>query len=521
MLSFRTKLQLGLVALALVLMGSSLVAIRFAAASAVRTKIETDFTLTQRILAQQVKAQVAAIDDAVDTALGDPLFRSQLGRVSARTDESGLEEESADDDTAMAEAHAIFLSADLPIINRYPGFAVLNADGQRIFSKVSPSRSGDNLSRTPIIGAVRASGRTVQVWGSHAGMAASGIVPSAGAPAYLVVAREVRVAETVLGYLVVAEGLSAFMEQLQRASGAAVGLRFADATLASNDSRITSVATMAQTDRVVSQVIDGERFMLLETPLTVGEVKVVFLRSLDAEVRPLMTQLDLALLVVLLFSIAISVPVASLLARKLTTPLASLEKATRQLEAGDFFARAEVTSQDELGRVGTAFNEMIVALRERNVDPTTGAYTRRFFLNALEAQMLRSDTLGAPVSVILADVDHFRALNEKHGRVACDAVLKGIVRLAHETSGRGDVVARYSEDELVILLQDADGQAARTRASALQEAVAAREFTSGTDRIKCAISVAVAERTTRWATAHDLLLAADRALYAVKTARVS
>jgi diguanylate cyclase (GGDEF)-like protein len=105
--------------------------------------------------------------------------------------------------------------------------------------------------------------------------------------------------------------------------------------------------------------------------------------------------------------------------------------------------------------------------------------------------------------------------------VACDAVLKGIVRLAHETSGRGDVVARYSEDELVILLQDADGQAARTRASALQEAVAAREFTSGTDRIKCAISVAVAERTTRWATAHDLLLAADRALYAVKTARVS
>ena len=162
-LSFRTKLQLVLVSFALVLIGSALFAVRHATVTAVRDKIEHDFEQTRTILAQQTKAQIAALEDALATALGDPLFRSQLGEASARADETGLEEEAPPERSSIKEAHEVFSSADLPLMNRYPGFAVLNVDGQRVFSKAAPARFGDNMSRTPIVAAVKERGRALQL----------------------------------------------------------------------------------------------------------------------------------------------------------------------------------------------------------------------------------------------------------------------------------------------------------------------------------------------------------------------
>lgn len=529
-LSFRTKLQLVLVSFAVVLIGSALLAVRRATLAAVREKIEHDFAQTRTILGQQTHAQIAALDDALATALGDPVFRSQLGQASNRAQDTGLEEESEDRPSALLEAHEIFLSADLPLMNRYPGFAVLNADGQRVFSKANPARFGDNMSRLPIVQQVRAKGRALQLWDrATAAKIGHGLVPSGdGNAAYLLLARQVESGGQVLGFVLIAESLSEFMAQLERSSGAHVGFVLTGGSVvASNPKSTELIAALGampslEADQVTNVTIGGEVHLALGTAIADADGTVLarafFARSFADDVGRLLSRLDVALLLALALSLLASLPLAAFLARWLTGPLASLERATKKLELGDFSAHAEVTSQDELGRVGRAFNEMMVALRERNIDRLTGAYNSRYFVDALEAQILRSDTLGAPLSLVLIDIDHFRALNERHGRDAADSVLKTIARMAHEICHRDDVLARYAADELVLLLQDADGQVAESRAKELQAAIAARRFVFGTQEIAATISAGVVSRTSQMARPHDLLRELDKALYAAKTA---
>nr|WP_246316185.1 GGDEF domain-containing protein [Kineococcus aurantiacus] len=143
--------------------------------------------------------------------------------------------------------------------------------------------------------------------------------------------------------------------------------------------------------------------------------------------------------------------------------------------------------------------------RAATLDGLTGVANRR----TLDGALAGLDRAGAPWSIALVDLDHFKAVNDTHGHQAGDEVLRtaaaGLVAAARE----GDLVARYGGEEFAVLLPRTGPAEARAVAERLRAAVAA-----GTrPRVTCSVGVATGDAD---AAAADVLAAADRALYAAK-----
>ena len=125
----------------------------------------------------------------------------------------------------------------------------------------------------------------------------------------------------------------------------------------------------------------------------------------------------------------------------------------------------------ELGgpiRMATLVEE---AQRLATIDPLTGLMNRRAFLNALDIEIERSMRLDTPLSLMLMDVDHFKAINDNRGHASGDAVLAAIGRLIVKQARRVDLVARWGGEEFVVALVGADAVTGATAAERYREAV--------------------------------------------------
>jgi diguanylate cyclase len=128
--------------------------------------------------------------------------------------------------------------------------------------------------------------------------------------------------------------------------------------------------------------------------------------------------------------------------------------------------QALLESQEELRQVNAMLNELSVR------DGLTGLYNRRHFDGALETELRRAARNLKPISLLMIDVDCFKALNDGYGHQRGDDCLREIARVLEEHPRRGyDVVARYGGEEFVLLLPDADANSARAAAQAIRQAV--------------------------------------------------
>jgi two-component system cell cycle response regulator len=141
-----------------------------------------------------------------------------------------------------------------------------------------------------------------------------------------------------------------------------------------------------------------------------------------------------------------------------------------------------------------------------NTDGLTGLATRRRF-DALLAERLNG---GQPFSVILVDLDHFKAVNDTHGHQAGDAVLRGVADALRRSCGPGDVVARYGGEEIVVLAAGGPLEAA-TLAERLRQAVMAADTP-----VPITASLGAASWPAEAATATALVETADQRLYVAK-----
>jgi diguanylate cyclase (GGDEF)-like protein len=85
-------------------------------------------------------------------------------------------------------------------------------------------------------------------------------------------------------------------------------------------------------------------------------------------------------------------------------------------------------------------------------DELTGAYNRRYLMDRLEREESRNDRGGKALCVCVMDIDFFKTINDQHGHVAGDAVLRTFVAVAQADLRAADCLARYSADEFVLLL---------------------------------------------------------------------
>jgi diguanylate cyclase (GGDEF)-like protein len=146
-------------------------------------------------------------------------------------------------------------------------------------------------------------------------------------------------------------------------------------------------------------------------------------------------------------------------------------------------------------------------------DPLTGLYNRRYMEDCLQRFVRLADRENREVSIVMVDLDHFKALNDRHGHAFGDTVLRdtalAIVGALRET----DIVCRYGGEELVVILPDCNLDRAADKAEVLRIRVAALSQTHGAD-ISASFGVAAVPYTSSGVT--DLLAAADAALYRAK-----
>ncbi|MGH2945346.1 MAG: GGDEF domain-containing protein, partial [Solirubrobacteraceae bacterium] len=144
-----------------------------------------------------------------------------------------------------------------------------------------------------------------------------------------------------------------------------------------------------------------------------------------------------------------------------------------------------------------------------STDPLTGLLNRRAFEQRLGRELARARRTGEAFALVLADVDSFKDVNDRHGHAAGDAALAALARTLVETLRTVDTVARIGGDEFAILLPATDGPAARDAAARVTHRVLEHGALP-------AISAGSAAYGRDGRTIDELMRAADAALYAAK-----
>ncbi len=167
-----------------------------------------------------------------------------------------------------------------------------------------------------------------------------------------------------------------------------------------------------------------------------------------------------------------------------------------------------------------ALQQELVAAREAlrykaSHDHLTGAWSRAAVLEALAQERARAERSGASLSVAMVDFDLFKRINDAHGHLAGDAVLREGVARVTAALRASDVVGRYGGEEFLVVMPGCDAEGARAACERARAAVAATPFDLGDRKVPVTVSVGVAG----WEGARDLgelVDRADAALYRAK-----
>jgi diguanylate cyclase (GGDEF)-like protein len=153
--------------------------------------------------------------------------------------------------------------------------------------------------------------------------------------------------------------------------------------------------------------------------------------------------------------------------------------------------------------------------RLATVDPLTGAYNRRQGHTLLAAEFIRRGRYRRPFAVLMLDVDHFKAVNDRFGHPTGDAVLCELVQTCLKVLRSIDMVARWGGEEFLIVLPEIDAANAMSTAERLRAAVEATEVAApGGVNVRFTVSIGVAEPESE--SPDELLSRVDVALYAAK-----
>ncbi len=249
----------------------------------------------------------------------------------------------------------------------------------------------------------------------------------------------------------------------------------------------------------------------------------------------------------LLVGIAIAVvlatiPLAFFVVRRIVVPLEEMSSVARRFSAGDINARCSVKRTDEIGELGATLNTMAEQVARKHTEivnlnaelehrvlertsqlrelasrePLTGLYNRRHMSEVLARRFSEARRYGGELSLMMIDMDNFKAVNDEFGHQAGDELLIQTALTISRQLRSADVAARFGGDEFIVLLPHSGSGEAQVLGDRL-----AQRFRSDMRRklphIGVSLSIGVAGLTESGAeTVDEFIRAADRALYEAK-----
>jgi diguanylate cyclase len=254
------------------------------------------------------------------------------------------------------------------------------------------------------------------------------------------------------------------------------------------------------------------------------EVAAVLLRSIDQALAPYRA-LQITLIVIGLFGLALFGLGAVATARRITGPIKALSISADRLGSGDYSTPVQVTTRDEVHELAQSFESMRQGMQQREAqirrlaywDELTGLPNKEHFRGLLQDQLGQARQQGHDCAVLMLDLDRFKHVNDVLGHAFGDRLLRQIaLRLSDGVLRSGDVVAHMSGDEFLVCLPHADADTAQALAQRVLKALET-PFTLDDHTVDVSAGVGVASFPAHAQDAELLMGRAEVAMYSAKS----
>ena len=190
------------------------------------------------------------------------------------------------------------------------------------------------------------------------------------------------------------------------------------------------------------------------------------------------------------------------------------EVSTRQLLNGELIKiGGAILKFLQGGNIEALFHEEIY--RMTIVDGLTQVHNKRYFLEFMDREMARCARYNRPLALILFDIDHFKKINDVHGHLAGDFVLKRLAELVARHIRKEEAFARYGGEEFAVIMPETTGERARIFVEKIRRMVEVTEFVYEDRSIGVTVSLGISEMGPH-RDPHAFIKAADEKLYLAK-----
>ncbi len=177
----------------------------------------------------------------------------------------------------------------------------------------------------------------------------------------------------------------------------------------------------------------------------------------------------------------------------------------------------ENKTDDELVKLVKRLNEAQTHLRHMAVtDELTGLRNRRFIVERLEEEFQRSKRSGRPLGLIMLDIDHFKQINDAHGHIFGDVVLRVIATRIKSILRKHDLVGRVGGEEFLVVCPDSSLEDTVVVAERIRNIINGEEIGDGVDQVRVALSAGVTMLDAKDESSDKVFSRADTALYKAK-----
>ncbi|MEM7435201.1 MAG: diguanylate cyclase, partial [Myxococcota bacterium] len=198
-------------------------------------------------------------------------------------------------------------------------------------------------------------------------------------------------------------------------------------------------------------------------------------------------------------------------------PIGTLILAAKADRAFQGSARDTLQALGNQLAVAMANARAVKLLEEKaTTDGLTGCLNKRAFLAELEQKILAAQRFRRKLSLIVTDLDHFKAVNDTYGHASGDRVLAELGRVLQRVKRETDLVARFGGEEFCLLCEETDVRGARLLAERVREELAQTEVATELGPLKVTASLGVATFPDHASTAEALFAQGDKALYEAK-----